>query len=531
MNKIKLLDCTLRDGGFINDWNFGKSAITNIYSRLAASHVDYIELGFLNDSREFDENRTIMPKTECLNKIFDAKIKTNAKLLAMVIMGECAIDNIGNRSDTLVDGIRVVFKKSGIEKAFEFATACREKGYDVYLQPASITDYSDDDMINLVKKANAFKPCAFYMVDTYGFLDKNKLFHYAKLIDNHLDTDIEMGYHSHNNFQLSYATAIEFIELPKKHDIVIDCTLFGMGKSVGNLNTELIIDYLNNKGIGKYDNYQILEAIDSEIMKIKQGFEWGYSLNGFIAASNSCHPKYVSYLLNKRSLSVGSINKIIAKIDKDKLTTFDKELVDKLYREYQSIDIDDSKVMYQLKQKFENKEVLVMATGSSLDLYKNEIIDYIEKNKPIIISVNHTPKDYKIDYCFINNSKRYSQMSYNLNSDFSYEIIATSNIVSASRQVDFQVNYENLLVDGDPNIVSDNATLMLFKLLSELGVSNIVVTGFDGFAKGKKPYVGDYMTFNVNPDLELQNKLISEAVRKMRESIDIQFLTKSYYEV
>lgn len=529
MNKVKLLDCTLRDGGFVNDWNFGRQSIINIFSRLAASKIDYIELGFINESYPFDINRTNMPHTRYLKDIYDAKIKTNAKLLAMVIIGEASIEAIGERNDTVIDAIRVVFKKSNIDKGFEFAEQCRAKGYEVYLQPASVTDYSNEEMLALVEKANRFKPRALYIVDTYGLLKKREMFRYAKLIDENLDTCIAIGYHSHNNFQLSYATAMEFIECGLNHELIIDCTLYGMGKTTGNLNTELIIDYMNKTYNTDYDNFQILEAIDSEILKIRQNFEWGYSLNGFIAASNNCHPKYVSYLLKKRSLSVGSINKILSRIDSDKLTTFDRQLIDKLFIEYQSNYVDDSCAVKALADKLKGRNILIMASGKTIDTEREIINKYIAERNPLIIGVNYVPNGYKLDYCFINNSKRFTQMSLFVNYDYDAEIIATSNIVSAAREIEYTVNYASALVEGDIEIIADNATLMLFKLLRRCGINKIAVAGFDGFASDGSNYADKYLSFNKNTDWDEQNALIGDKLAEFGETMDIELITSSHY--
>lgn len=531
MSKLSLLDCTLRDGGYINDWEFGATTIANIYSRLNASGIDYIELGFINESYKFDINRTIMPHTQYLNKVFSFKCEKKAKLLAMIIIGECGINGVGEKEETLIDGLRIVFKKSGIDDAFEFARKCKNKGYGIFFQPASITDYSEEEMKALVEKANEFKPIAFYMVDTYGLLNKQRMFHYADIIDKYLDKDILIGYHSHNNFQLSYATAMEFIEKDKRHDIIVDCTLYGMGKTTGNLNTELIVDYVNKEKNGNYDNDQILEAIDSEIMKIRQQYSWGYSINGFIAASNDCHPKYVEYLLDKKSLSIASINKILRKIDKNNLTTFNKNLIEKLFFEYQSVSVNDSKAIAELTKLFYGRKILLLATGSSLNKEYDTIQAYIKENKPIIISINHNPDKFVIDYCFISNSKRFAQMSLFINNNINEKLITTSNIIGSSRKIEYIINYANLLVDGDINIISDNATLMFFKLLKKCNIKNVAVAGFDGFkCFSSENYVNNYLSYNTNTNVELQNKLIREALQKFRKEMEISLITKSYYE-
>ena len=201
---IKLLDCTLRDGGYVNDWNFGHSVISGTYKRLDSAGVDFIEVGFLDDRRPFDINRTIFPNTESLNKVYEGVDVGHAVPVAMIDYGTCDISNIDDVENSFVKGIRVIFKKERIEEALPFCKKIKEKGYLLSIQAISITAYSDEDMLAYVKQINEIKPFAFSIVDTYGLLDNEKVEHYFHLIDNNLDPEIAMGYHSHNNFQLAF---------------------------------------------------------------------------------------------------------------------------------------------------------------------------------------------------------------------------------------------------------------------------------------------------------------------------------------
>ena len=113
--RFELLDCTLRDGGYVNDWNFGQDTLVNVFERVTASGIDFIELGFLDERRPFDPNRSIMPDTKCMNGIFGGLPKGNAKLMGMIDFGTCSIDHIQPCSETVLDGIRVIFKKNKIK--------------------------------------------------------------------------------------------------------------------------------------------------------------------------------------------------------------------------------------------------------------------------------------------------------------------------------------------------------------------------------------------------------------------------------
>ena len=110
--KIELLDCTLRDGGYHNDWNFGHNTLINVAERVVSAGVDFMELGFLDQRRPFDINRSIIPDTECMRKIYGKVDSKQTKFVGMIDYGTCDISNIQPCSESFLDGIRVIFKKT-----------------------------------------------------------------------------------------------------------------------------------------------------------------------------------------------------------------------------------------------------------------------------------------------------------------------------------------------------------------------------------------------------------------------------------
>ena len=187
MKSIKLLDCTLRDGGFLNDWNFGEASIHSIFRRLVKSNVDIIEVGFIDARRNFDINRSINPDTESYNKLFQNETKGNSIIVGMIDFGTCPIENIQDKKDSFLDGIRVIFKKKDITEALKLCRQIKDKGYLVSVQPVSITTYSDREWLDLIDMVNELNPFAMSLVDTYGLLHKDKLFKYFNLLDNNLN--------------------------------------------------------------------------------------------------------------------------------------------------------------------------------------------------------------------------------------------------------------------------------------------------------------------------------------------------------
>ena len=141
MGKIQLLDCTLRDGGYVNDWKFGNENLISIFERLVDAKADIIEIGFLDERRPYDMDRSIMPTANSVNKIFGSLDKKQSMVVAMIDYGTCGIENLQRCENCFLDGIRVIFKKHLMHEAMEFCKKVKELGYKVFSQLVSITSY------------------------------------------------------------------------------------------------------------------------------------------------------------------------------------------------------------------------------------------------------------------------------------------------------------------------------------------------------------------------------------------------------
>lgn len=539
MKSIQLLDCTLRDGGFINDWEFGHEEIVNIYERSLSSRVDVIEVGFIDERREFDKNRTILPDGKSVNEIFAPLKKGSAMIVGMIDYGTCSIDRIQAASESVMDGIRVIFKKKNMCEAIEYCRLLKEKGYKVFVQPVSITSYSDDEMLKLIGMVNELEPYAMSMVDTYGLLHEGGLLHYYELMDSNLKPQISMGYHAHNNFQLGYSNSISLIEhnMAKPEEnrrcLTVDGSIFGMGKGAGNTPIELLAMYVNSHYEGDYDVSQMLEAIDVSIMEIYLKLPWGYSLKYFLAASNDCHPNYVQHLMQKRALSVKSINEILGSIEKSEKLTYNAEYIEKLFTEYQTRENGDDNAYEKLSEAFGDKTLLVIGPAKSALLQKSDIQAFIAKYRPIVIGLGYMPENYYTDYIFISNSKRYATLETHLVREDEQPnkplVIATSNITRAYGKFDYTVDYISLI---DQNFeIPDSSLIMFLKLLVKLGIKEVNLAGFDGYTSAQGAnYFNVAMEYAfVKDKAEALNEYTKNTLKLLAKDIKINFITKTRY--
>src|SRR5699024_4633557 len=188
-------------------------------------------------------------------------------------------------------------------------------------------EYNNQELMELSGLSNKIMPDCIYIVDTNGSMFRGDLKRDFEIMDENLDDRIKIGFHSHNNLQLAFSLTIDFIEMAnnRKRDIIIDSTLFGMGRGAGNLNTELIAEYLNKFYFKNYDLDIINKLITNEILKFKETTDWGYNIPYLLSGTFNIHSRYAKYLTEKYEINPKTLREVFAIIKKGETSGFSKE--------------------------------------------------------------------------------------------------------------------------------------------------------------------------------------------------------------
>lgn len=525
---VSILDCTLRDGGYVNGWNFGETSIKKTVLMLEESKIDLIEIGFLENKKErFSDDLSLYNNTDDIEQSIAKSGASESSNFVAMVMNEKYDPSCINKRNRFLKGIRYTFKKNCISEAYENCKFIIRQGFDLYIQPVSINDYTDEEVIKLVKLFNQLDISAFYIVDTSGTMQRNEVLRLYYIIDNNLKKSVPIGFHSHNNLQLSFSNSLALIDTAQKRDLYIDTSILGMGRGAGNLCTELMTQYINENIEHKYNLIPILETMDEYIMPIYSKHPWGYSAPYYIAAINGCHPNYATYLVNRQTLCIRDINYIIKNIPEDKKHLFDKDFINNLYLEYQSRSVDDTAALNSISDLCGNKKVLILAPGKSLLTYRNEIETFIKENDPIVFGINHIPKFHKYDRIFVSNLKRFKSLD-NAISLIKDKLICTSNISADSSLC--VVNYSSYLNSNET--IYDNSGLILINILIRAGVTDFALAGYDGFSYADaKNYFDEGMANNVNAQRQYEtNMAIIDYFEKIRKRINVTFITPTIYD-
>ena len=528
MKNLKVLDVTLRDGGCVNDFNFGQTYMEKILAAQEEAGVDIIEMGYIDGTKGTSCGRTqyineqVIPQSILKNK------KSGITYVAMIDYGKFDIDKLGPKTNDGIDGIRMAFHKKNRHDIIALGKKIIAKGYKFYIQPMITLRYSDKELLELIELVNCELPNAdgFYIVDSFGEMRPNDMSRILNLVDHNLLPSMPLGFHSHNNLQMSYSNAIAMLQFPTNREIMLDCSIMGMGKGAGNLNTELLLEHLNLYYGKKYKIAPLLEVIDKVINQLHSEFYWGYAPEYYLSAANQCTPSYASHFYNKHMLPIDQVGELLGMIAEDKRISFDKEYAEELYRKYnESKEVDDSNVIRELTAFFAGKEILLIAPGKSISSAIDKIQQISEKNDVITIGLNSTA-ELKCDYLLTTRADIYEKAVLE-----GENVIAPSSVSKGGRGNVKILNYADWIeVDERTH---DSSSVIALKLLKACGVDTVLLAGFDGFSTNiNENYYDPNMRHPVSVEqAERRNAYYKGFIDKMKQDgMKIKFITPSKYE-
>lgn len=519
MNNAKILDCTLRDGGYCNEWLFGKKNISKIIKKLDRAGIDIIECGFLTNKNSDNDNLSRFKKVQKLKPYLS--FEHNAKLVLMANHGEYDFGQLPD-NDGIIDGIRLAFHKDDCESAFQDCAIIKEKGYQVFVQPMVSIRYTEEEFITLIKTVNKIQPYAFYIVDSFGSMKKKQLESLYAITEKYLSPEIAIGFHAHNNMQLARVNAEWLLEYSKnERNIIIDSCVCGMGRGAGNLNTELIAEDLNLREHRKYQVRDVLEIVDEVILGFYEKKYWGYSLPNFISAKYNVHPNYAEYLESKKTLTFNEMCEIFEAIPAKQCYEFDREYIKKVYLDYLENHNKNKNDISELKKQLQEKQIMIIAPGRTVYKEKNTIDQYMQNHDIVKISVNFVYENTKMDYVFFSNIRRFKQAALEQEC-----VIATSNI---DEQVNYKISYKKYL--NEESEIEDNAAIMLIKMLIDCGVKKIYIAGMDGYSKDmSENYFDEELQIQMRSEVvDKKNQEISKILLKLSHEYNIELITTNKY--
>ncbi len=529
MKTIKVLDVTLRDGGCVNNFNFGQTYMNQILAAQEASGVDVIELGYLDNTKGSECGRTQYINEQVIVQHFLKKKKEGVVYVVMMDYGKFDVDNLQNYTSDGIDGIRVAFHKKNAKDVIGIGKKIISKGYKLFIQPMITLRYSDSELIDLIKMVNSELSDAsgFYIVDSFGEMRPNDMSRVLNLVDHNLTPSMTLGFHSHNNLQMSYSNACALLQFPTNRNIMLDCSIMGMGKGAGNLNTELLLEHLNLYYGKNYCVSPLLEVIDKVLNQLHAEYYWGYAPEYYLSSANHCTPSYASHFYNKHMLPIDQVGELLSMIAEEKKISFDKDYAEELYRNYnESKVVDDRVLIDELKQRIKGHKVLVVAPGKSVQVNRPIIDSFCQNEDVVTVGLNLT-ENLGMEYNLVTRKE-----VFDMYVEQQIPVLTTSAITKGVRGGVRILNYANW-IETDAEGTHDSSSVIIFNVLKACAVKEIMLAGFDGFSVDIN---NNYFDSNMRRPLDerqvnARNMFYRRYIATLKQSgIDVKFITPSLYE-
>lgn len=286
INQSKIVDCTIRDGGLVNNWDFSVEFVQKLYAGLNEASVDYMEIGYKNSPKLLKGAEDAGPwrflDDDFLRKVIPQKGHT--KLSALVDIGRVDENDILPRSESMLDLIRVACYIKDVDKALQLVQVFHDLGYETTINIMALSNVMENELIEAFEMIKESVVDVVYIVDSYGSLDYKDMQYLVEKFKTHLPNK-RLGVHTHNNMQLAFSNTLVAVD----HGVeLLDASVYGMGRAAGNCPTELLVTHLKNTN---YKLRPILGVLEELLIPLREKEEWGYIIPYMITGTLDEHPR------------------------------------------------------------------------------------------------------------------------------------------------------------------------------------------------------------------------------------------------
>ena len=499
----QILDCTIRDGGYMTNWHFDNGLVRDVYRAVSKAGIDYVELGYHGTTHFFDPKKygTWRFSPEAAIRKATQGIQ-GAHVGFMVDFGKFDPADIPPRDESVVELIRIAVHRDKVRQAVGQANQLKAKGYKISLQLMGFATYTQAERQEL-KHILTDAPLDFvYVADSYGST-------FPDQIESFLETlksigSLRVGFHPHNQLQTAFANTLEAIRCGVD---IIDGSIYGIGRAAGNLPLETLIAYLQTQRPDRFNVLPLLNIIDRYFMTQQQETPWGYQLPYMLSGLFNVHPNYAKDLIARREYTIEDIWKALQVVKQQNPVGFSRDLLDSLIArglvgnfvyafpevtqrpvvDEDGAELATSAVTYA--DRHQGRDFLVLANGPSLRTHVEQIREFIRRYDPVVMGANYLGGLFVPHYHAFNNKRRFidyvdqvdPQSSLLLGSNFDEAFIREH----TTRDFGWLI-FQNQLADFDivNGVITSNCrtiSVLLCGVALVMGARRIFVVGMDGY--------------------------------------------------
>ena len=457
----KLLDCTLRDGGYYTEWDFNAEIVRTYLNGMNNLPVDYIELGYRNNPEKEYLGKFGYCPVYLLKQIRELSKK---KLAVMLNEKSTKVEDLKNLIEPinrLVDMIRLAVDPNNMLRAIELAKAVKAQGFEVGFNIMYMSKWDQyEGFYEQLQGVNGVANIV-NMVDSFGGVLPKEVEAIVKKLRQVLTCKI--GFHGHNNLEMGLINTITAIDCGVDS---VDATILGMGRGAGNLNTELLLAYLNHKGIAV--DFNALSDVITAFQPLFEQYRWGTQLPYMISGANSLPQKEVMALVTNRVYSFDSIVRGLQN-KKDK--------------------VEDNAKYPILEEVNKYDDVIIIGGGDTPVHHLEGLTNYIKTKKNIALvfaTARHAGKFLDLDvpqyYCLLGREAK--RLKSNVSAE---QFKATCILPPYPRKLGTDVpEYAEKATYELPKIeftteYQDSCTTLAIQTALNICRGNIFIVGYDGY--------------------------------------------------
>lgn len=502
--KLNIIDCTLRDGGYYNNWNFSVELINEYLKVMSAIRIDYVEIGFRFIDKVKTKGPTAYSDEKFLRKL---KIPKNLMIGVMINASDFASSNdilnlakqtFKKKKNSLVSLVRIACHYYEIKNIFPLVNWLKKSGYKVGINIMQIPELSKKQIKSSILEIKKSQPDILYFADSLGSLNPKST---IKIINQiRLSWKKDIGIHAHDNMGKALNNTIASIKSNQVN--WIDCTVTGMGRGPGNTQTEYLLFELGDNQFRKNNYVDLLNLIKEYFEPLKQKYKWGTNPFYYFAGLNSIHPSFVQEMISEGSFNQEDIFKNLKYLSSIGGKKFSKDLISLNDRYYKK----PLPGNWKPKNLLKNKNVLIIGPGNTVKSYKKRIINFIKKKSPLVFVLNahkSLPSRYTDAHIVCNKLRLlsdlgkykkldkqiitpYSSFSDNIKSKISFKKILNFGLGIKNKKFIFKDNYALL-----PNSLAITYAL---GICTSGEAKRIYLAGMDGYSKDHpKKFEMDYL--------------------------------------
>jgi 4-hydroxy 2-oxovalerate aldolase len=528
--KTRILDCTIRDGGHLNQWQFDPACVKAAYYAALKSGVNYFEAGYRYPAGKKAMGLFAYSTDELLGELFVAS--ESCKLSVMIDAGKCETTQFQDcrPEKTPLRAVRVAAYPYELEKATRMVEKLHDKGYEAFINLMASSELSKDNYSYLTAWRRKDVLSGIYFADSFGsFIPRDISEQMAKLRAAGFE---RVGFHSHNNLQMAFANTLRALE---EGAVCVDASIYGMGRGAGNLPIEILLGYLEKSGDNEYNTVPYLDVIERYFLKLFEEIGWGYGLEALMGGLANIHPYYAENLFKNNLYTVEeiwnalqlikercpisfSVDKLGETLEQRFYTPLTPERTEAVHRalisELSIIPAADATQagVFPLQNQYKGRNFLVIATGPSVLEHRDQIVEFARKENCVTIGVNSLQKLFEPEFHVFVSRKRFQQYAAQVapGSTLLVPSFFGSTMVKETYQRPY--HFFDIVAPCEPEAapvsgptqycLSLNVAVSAILLAYSMGASTIYAVGMDGYADE----LSKRMVYFYNEDSRIEDK-------------------------